>query len=76
MGSRLQGGRSVDHWVQGRGAHLCSPSAVDEGTDGLVGPGAAGVQVRPVPGLDQTYKVGALPLVARARRTSPVAQDH
>lgn len=43
--------------------YLCSPSSVDEGADGLVGPCATGVQVCAIPGFDQTHKVCTLPLI-------------
>lgn len=42
--------------------YLGSPTAVDERADGLVGPCAAGIQVCPVPRLDQTDEVCTLAL--------------
>lgn len=47
--------------------HLRFAPAVDEGADGVVGAGAAHVEVGPVPGLDQADEVAALPLGRRGK---------
>ncbi len=50
--------------------YVSSPASVDEGADGFISSCATGVQVSPVPRLDQTHKVSTLSLKTHTQKTT------